>query len=49
MPHTEIEKMQKEGERQNLLTSWFMLALPTIRIMMDQVVCILLGKVKAVI
>jgi hypothetical protein len=42
-------KMHKEGQRQTLLTSWFVLALLTITIVMDRVVCVLLRKAKAVI
>jgi hypothetical protein len=40
---------KKEGGRDILFTSWFMLALSTITILTDQVVCMLLFKAKAVI
>jgi hypothetical protein len=46
----EIQKdAERSGERELLLTSRFMLVLPTITIPKDRLVCMLLCKVKAVI
>jgi hypothetical protein len=41
--------MQTEGNRLTLLTTWFMLVLPTVKTAMDQVVYTVLCKAEAVI
>jgi hypothetical protein len=41
--------MQLKDERLILLTSWFILVLPNITILIDQLVCMVLHKAKPVI